>query len=220
MPTPRLETPNAPVRAVLSPHLDDAVLGAWSALRGPGEVRVVNICTAVPAAGVLSAWDERTGATDSAARMRERLLEDSAALARAGRRSVGLGFLEVQYRSGPPSAGELRDAIGAATQDAGEVWAPAGIGEHPDHVLVRDAALALARASGPPLRLYAELPYSAGPGGWPQRFASQLVELGDEEAERKLAALREYSTQFAALDRDGCLTDPRVNRREASWPQA
>ena len=83
---------------VLSPHLDDAVLSAWSVLRRPGEVTVVNLCTAIPPPGTLGAYDRVKGATDSAEFMRERLAEDAAALALAGREPLGLGLLEGQYR--------------------------------------------------------------------------------------------------------------------------
>src|SRR5436305_11968249 len=63
--------------AVLSPHLDDAVLSCWHALAAAADVTVINVAAAVPASGhPLPWWDRRTGATESAIRMRERLAED------------------------------------------------------------------------------------------------------------------------------------------------
>jgi LmbE family N-acetylglucosaminyl deacetylase len=173
--------------------------------------------------------------------MRERLAEDEVALARAGRTAVNLDFLDAHYRDGPLDraalAAALREAVGAAS----ELWAPAGIGAHRDHVAVRDAALAIARDGGPPVRLYAELPYVAR-RGWPAWvtgrrpapgldldawLASQLPPLtpvpGTRHAlsrssvRRKLRALREYRTQWHALAAEGTVTRRRVIRYEVSF---
>ncbi|MEA2374670.1 MAG: hypothetical protein QOD53_1133 [Thermoleophilaceae bacterium] len=233
--------PDAPA-AVLSPHLDDAVLSAWSVLRRPGEVRVINVCTAVPPPGPAPPWDRLTGARDAAERMRERLDEDREALAKAGRESVALGFLDAHYRDAPIDRDELTAALSAAVGAVSELWAPAGIGAHVDHVQVRDAALDLA-GGGPPIRLYAELPYAvrygwpswvtgearpdpvdydawwtaALPGGAPLPAAAHR--LPAEEMDRKLDALRTYRTQWTALDMAdiGLISRPVTLRHEVSF---
>jgi LmbE family N-acetylglucosaminyl deacetylase len=229
--------------AILSPHLDDAVLSAWSALRGAGDALVVNVCTALPAAGVLSLWDRLTGAADSRSRMTERLAEDRAALALAGCDATALGFPEQQYRDGPLDADALADAIAAAVRGTVQVWAPAAIGGHEDHVQVRDAALRHARDGGPPLRLYADLPYATR-FGWPgwvaggaddphliveewwARFLPSALRtrgsahgLPAGETRRKLDAIGAYRTQATALDGGplGVLRHPRVISHEVSW---
>ena len=85
--------------AILSPHLDDAVLSCWQLLDGPGDVTVVNVFTASPPAGTPAPWwDSATGAVDPVERMRERREEDARALALAGRVSLDLGLLDHQYR--------------------------------------------------------------------------------------------------------------------------
>jgi LmbE family N-acetylglucosaminyl deacetylase len=157
--------------AVLSPHLDDAVLSCWHALAPAGDVTVINVFAAVPAPGhPLSWWDRTTGATDSAIRMRERLAEDQRALALAGRQSVNLTFLDEQYRNARQPldrlAAELRHHLAPETT----LLAPAGIGGHPDHLLVRAAALTL-RDDGHAAALYAELPHAIR-HGWPQHINS------------------------------------------------
>jgi LmbE family N-acetylglucosaminyl deacetylase len=123
--------------------------------------------------------------------------------------------------------------------DAREVWAPAGIGGHPDHVQVRDVARELGRT----VRLYAELPYAVK-FGWPgwvtgepddpsldvevdwRRWlpadldAKPRVErLAPDEMERKLGAMRAYRTQFPALDRGsvGFLSRGAVLAFEVVW---
>lgn len=225
--------------AVLSPHLDDAVLSAWSALRAPARARVVNVCSGVPEPGTTARWDRLTGATDSHARMHERIAEDRAALAIAGVESLSLGFLDAHYRGEPIDREELDDAIASAVEGAAELWAPAGIGGHTDHVQVRDAALAL----GLPVRLYAELPYAVR-FGWPswvtgepegpylavdedwRRWLPSGLELepavhrlDEDEMALKLRAMRAYATQYPGLTRGSLdhLAHPLVLGFEVSW---
>src|SRR5919109_876181 len=65
---------------VLSPHLDDAVFSCWHIV-GEEKARVVTVFAGIPPAGTpLPRWDEMTGATDPATRVRERIAEDEAAL--------------------------------------------------------------------------------------------------------------------------------------------
>jgi LmbE family N-acetylglucosaminyl deacetylase len=229
--------------AVLSPHLDDAVLSAWSVLRRSGSVRVVNVCAAVPPPGPPARWDRLTGARDAAERMRERLAEDRAALARAGREAVYLDFVDHQYRPRPIEPAALSSALSDAVAGSTELWAPAGIGGHPDHVQVREAALALRADGGPAVRLYGELPYAVRWGwpewvsgrrsvegldvdGWLAGFLPEGTAAGERhvlsraDARRKLRALRDYSTQWAALDAlaPGGMRRRAVIRYEASYP--
>lgn len=155
---------------LLSPHLDDAVLDCWGELASEEPVRVVNLFAGVPPAGTaVPMWDRITGASDSAARMRERLAEDASALALAGREPLNLPLLDAQYlrQGGRPGPEELDRALatGLAGESFARVLAPAAIGGHPDHVLARRYARVLARA-GFAVALYAELPYCVA-HGWP-----------------------------------------------------
>lgn len=228
---------------VLSPHLDDAVLSAFSTLCSPRTVQVVNVCSGLPANGLLSPWDRLTGAAESRPRMFERRQEDRVALARVGREATSLGFPEAQYRDAPLDSAALRGALEQVLDRAAEVWAPAGIGGHADHVQVRDTALELARGGGPPLRLYADLPYAVKYGwpGWVRaedddphlvvdawwgRFLPadlELVaakhELSAADARRKLQALAAYRTQLPGLNGGPLqlLERPSIIRYEVSW---
>ncbi len=206
---------------LFSPHLDDAVLSAWSVLRRPGSLRVVNVFAGVPATDApLGHWDARSGAAGSATRVEERIAEDRAALARAGREPLNLGFLDDQYRAAPVPAAELLDALADAATGATELHVTAGIRGHVDHLAARGAALALARERGLPLFLYAEQPYATRHGwpGWVNGSAAnptaeaewdeavgelgatpEVERLAPAEVEAKLAALRTYRTQFDAL---------------------
>ncbi len=152
--------------SILSPHFDDAALSCWQLLAGPADVTVVNVFTAEPPAGTPPPWwDRATGATDPVKRMRERHREDAAALALMGRSSVELGLLDDQYRSAQLSVREVVERVTLEVAPQAIIHAPGAFDGHPDHVLVRDAALGLARA-GWAVVLYADLPHATA-RGWP-----------------------------------------------------
>lgn len=237
--------PSAPV-LLLSPHLDDAALACWSVLAGPGELSVVTVFAGTPAPGAATAWDAIVGARDAAALMRERIEEDRAALAMAGRASQNLGFTEFQYRRQrpEPSLRALDSAIRRVAGAASRLLAPMTLGTvHPDHRLVRRYALAV-HATGMPVSLYADVPY-ATVYGWPAwvtataarehldvdaywaaslagvsgRGDPRVVRLDEAAADAKLAALRRYRTQFPSLDRGpiGQIANPLVHPFEVFW---
>ncbi|HEX2413513.1 MAG TPA: hypothetical protein VHJ39_20280 [Solirubrobacteraceae bacterium] len=233
---------------LLSPHPDDAVLDCWSVLTGPGDVRVVNVFAGVPGAGRRGHFDRVAGAPDSGTHMARRLLEDRAALARAGRAPVNLRFAALAHRRGrpEPTFAQIDDGIRAHVGTVSTVYAPSGLGEtHPDHDLIRCYALALARQSVP-VRLYADVPYSTV-YGWPwwvtdteadphldveaywsasaggpacPRAAAKVVRLDGPAAAAKLAAMRSYRGEFSVLDRGpvGQLSNPAIHGFEVFWP--
>jgi LmbE family N-acetylglucosaminyl deacetylase len=224
---------------VLSPHLDDAVFSCWHVLASSQDVAAINVFAAVPPAGAnVPPWDRMTGAEDSSARMRARLEEDRAALAIAGRAAEQLDFLESQYRDGAPEG--LLAALEPRLPRGARMLAPAAIGGHSDHVLVRDAALALA-TEGRTVSLYADIPY-ATEFGWPawmtgrepdpfedidaywsqfvpEVYEPQPVELGEDQQRAKARAMRSYRSQFAMLEAQGQrrLTHPELLRFELVW---
>jgi len=232
---------------VLSPHLDDAVLSAWSVVGDAGAAEVVNVFAGVPEDGPPPRWDRLAGAESSRAHMEARLEEDRAALALAGRSAVYLPFLDRHYRSAAPDADQLAEAIDAAVAAASLVYAPAGIGGHEDHVVVRDIALDLGRRSGMPVRLYAELPYAIR-FGWPawvtgaagdaggaadldwdaylgsvplprSALTARVRRFDDAQTDAKLTAMKRYRTQFRLLNQSpfGVLEHPLVLPWEVAW---
>jgi LmbE family N-acetylglucosaminyl deacetylase len=178
--------------------------------------------------------------------MAERVAEDRRALAHLGIEPRNLGFLDAQYRDGTPlAAAELEAALEGFVAAAEAVHAPAGLGDHADHVAVREAALALAARSGAPVFLYAEQPYATR-FGWPSwvtgaestaeldpgvdwerdlanvsvgpdRLRPDAVRLPAEEAARKVHAMREYATQLPALDAVGGVSLLEVSGWEVRW---
>ncbi len=241
--------PQAPA-LVLSPHWDDAVFDCWTLLASGDEVKVVNVFAGAPEPGSVTLWDSITGALDSSERARERLAEDALALALAKREPLNLPFLDAQYRQAPgPTLAQLDRALTGPVASASRAYVPAGLGSHPDHLLARRYGRMLARA-GIPVALYAELPYCVM-HGWPhwvdgregdphrnvdaywQSFLAavpEMPQLRSAHVERldaaaaaaKLAAMRCYRTQFAALDAGAreLLSDPAIHGFEVRWELA
>lgn len=241
--------PHAP-ELVLSPHWDDAVLDCWSLLASDHELTVVNVFAGAPAPGRLTLWDAVTGAVDSAQRAAERAAEDAVALARAGRKPLNLPFLDAQYRTPPgPTLDRLDRALSTEVDSASRVYVPAGLGSHPDHLLVRRYGRMLWR-TGMPVTLYADLPYCVQ-HGWPhwvegrepepnrnidafwQSYLDDVPEmpplrsahverLDEPTAAAKLEAMACYRTQFPALDGGAkrLLSDPAIHGFEVRWELA
>src|SRR3954452_23217547 len=121
----------------LGPHLDDAVWACFSVLI---ELRPVaaTALAGVPPEGVHGWWDERCGIEDSAAHVRSRLAEDSGVLESLRCRPLPLPLLDGQYRAAPLAPEQVVEALRRELPAVSRVYACCGIGEHPDHELVRD----------------------------------------------------------------------------------
>jgi LmbE family N-acetylglucosaminyl deacetylase len=234
------------VTVVLSPHLDDAVLSAFARL-GPGTA-VVNVFDGIPPEGTLTLWDRLCGASSSAEQARARLAEDEAVLSSLGVERVSLRYLDALNRDGSPANLPMAISLALERGDA-EVLAPLAGGPrpHPDHALVRDAALLLyERGEIGRLTLYADFPYCVKTGrAWPRAMGGDgpdprwlgralrgarylgawldpvVAVLSPAERDAKLAAMRGYRTQFDALDHRlrvrGLVSDPALYGREVLW---
>ena len=214
-----------PGRLVVSPHFDDAVLSCGGALLAdPMPTVVLTVCGGAPEPTTpASSWDWRCGFADGHLAAVRRQDEDRRACAAAGAQPVHLPFLDHPY-SGPKDVDEVAALLADHLATADEVWAPAGIGQHEDHLATRDATLVAARRLGiTHLRLYADSPY-AGATGWSTpdeertptlRWADALTTLPDDvhldeptfrslspvEAAAKIALVREHASQMAGLGR-------------------
>ena len=212
--------------AVVSPHLDDAVLSCWSIVTGDADVTVATVFTGAPGdPNLVTDWDRDTG-LKSQERMAARIEENRAALAIAGRIPTDLGFLESQYGARSFDSGVMAECLRAAEL----VYLPAGIAVpggrvHGDHVFVRDACLELR----PDARLYADQPYclfSGGlglPAGFRDRYSNaEDILLTPLQRDRKAEAIAAYAGEVRKLNRASGirLTDPDVLVRETFWHRA
>jgi LmbE family N-acetylglucosaminyl deacetylase len=177
-------------RIVVSPHLDDAVLSCGGQL-GP-ETTAVTVFAGTPPPGTsLPRWDRLTGASDPLGQVLLRRSEDAEALDLLGATYRHLDFLDGQYRDGGVDARELAAALrDEVTSDVDEVWIPAAIGDHPDHVIAREAGLIVGWQLQISVTMYADLPYAMA-WGWPPfaetETASHQIRRREEELAHRLA---------------------------------
>lgn len=206
-PAARLALPELSLKGpllVLSPHLDDAAFSCSALLERGQSAEILTVFDGEPEPPRAGEWDLKTGFTDSARSMAVRREENRAAFGDTPHILAGLGLLDLQYSGHDRPASDRRrieDAIGEwiGRTRRGMIAAPAGAGrrrgrlrtrledrfgeyggplQHPDHLLVRDAALAVAgRSSTIDLLLYEELPYFTGGTAEPELdFALRSVE--------------------------------------------
>jgi len=219
------------VIAILSPHLDDAVLSCWHVLAGPDRVVVVNVFAGIPPAGAPGGWwDRLSGDVDGPSVMEARRAEDRAALGLAGREPVNLDFLDRQYRPDDEPPPALADALRERLPAGVVVLAPGAViptpdrrvkepaEPHPDHLAVREAALAL-RADAFEVELYADLPHASAGGRLVVPDGAEVHDLVDGALAAKLRAVHRYASQLDALGRafGGRLDDSALLGREARW---
>ena len=220
--------------AVVSPHFDDAVLGATHLIAGHRGTTVITVFGGKPPTypDPPSEWDSAGGfhaGDDVVARRRE---EDRAATAALGATSSWLDFPDHQYlepgaRPRPSDvAPVLAEALAALAPSA--VFVPMGLA-NPDHDVTHDAALAV-RASleggpgAPSWFCYEDHGYKHLPGLLAWRVA-KLLRAGvwptpavvpvEVDMAAKRAAIALYASQVAPLERDHVLRE----RLDANVPE-
>jgi LmbE family N-acetylglucosaminyl deacetylase len=201
---------------VVSTHLDDAVLSLgglmWTRRReGARQVVVTVFAGEPPTPSPPSTWDRSCGFRDGAAAAAARRREDVAALGLLGVEHLHLPHPDRPYRTGLDAAlvgGQLLDV----TDDDTDVYVPAAIGAHPDHVLVRDAVMgAMAGAGERRMWAYADLPYASLADGWmatpprppalpfPSAGVPVPLQLDTESWQQKVRAVLCYASQLSTL---------------------
>jgi LmbE family N-acetylglucosaminyl deacetylase len=218
---------------VISPHLDDAVLGCGQLLAAhPGSI-VVTVFTGLPPEPErLTEWDAGCGFASAREAMQARRNEDRAALALLRGTPVWLDFCDAQYDRTPPVSAVRNALIEQLTRHPPDrVLYPLGL-FHSDHFLVHEASReALAALPGLPAVAYEDALYRSRRGLLQQRLMALAAEglvatparLDGERgsAGLKLDAVKAYRSQLQGLGRGGVddATQPErfwtLNREEA-----
>ncbi|HMG27490.1 MAG TPA: PIG-L family deacetylase [Acidimicrobiia bacterium] len=202
---------------VLSPHLDDAVLGCGRFLAAHPGAMVLTVFAGAPHRypDPMTWWDQLAGFGPDDDPLDARRKEDAKALAELGAEPVRLDFVEHQYLSRDDRArpativDELEAAIRRA--DPTMVVAPFGLA-NPDHDCTHEAALLVReRLPEPAWFCYEDTGYKHVPGLLAWRVA-RLFRSGvwptpavmpvDADPAAKDAALLHYSSQLRALEAD------------------
>ena len=217
--------------AVVSPHFDDAVLGAAHLLATYPGSTVITVLAGWPPAypAEPSDWDAAGGFRPGDDVVAVRREEDRAATAALGAVPVWLEFPDHQYlaKADRPRPPDVAPALARALEDcaATAVFLPMGLG-NPDHVLTHEAGL-LVRGDGGGDRAwfcYEDHGYKHIPGLLAWRVAT-LMKAGrwptpavvpiETDMAAKRAAIARYVSQIAPLEREHVLTE----RLDANVPE-
>jgi len=222
-------------RAVVAPHLDDAVLSAWHQIEQAGS-QTLTLFAGIPNDPSPSWWDKATGQANAQTTMHLRRAENAAALAVTSTVVTNLHFLDRPYVQGARDIQAMADAVELNVLRHAQLIVAAGIGtllrRHPDHITTRMTGLAL-RQRGRAVSFYADIPYTLPIhrfAEWPRRLpveklkrlfnadiSVEIVELNKAQQTRKQAAVKAFATQFRLVNMLalGALQKPAAYRWEA-----
>lgn len=204
---------------VLSPHLDDAVLGAAHLMATYPRATVVTVFAGGPAEypDPMTWWDGLSGFGPGDDPLLARRAEDVSALGEVDADPVHLDFVEHQYFEGDRDESQfvpIVDAVERAVRDARatSVFAPFGIA-NPDHAYVNDVALAVRARVGDDIGwfCYEDTGYKLVPGLLAWRISKLFLEAlwptpvavaTTRDEPRKERAMRCYASQIKSLGAD------------------
>lgn len=202
---------------VVSPHLDDAVLGAGQLMAAHPGATVVTVFAGEPPEypDPMTRWDALAGFSPGDDVLAARREEDGKALAELGATPVWLDHVEHQYlpRDEWVQPGAIVASLEAALRAANPtaVLIPFGLA-NPDHDVTHQAArIVRERFPEPSWFCYEDHGYKHIPGllAWrvSQLFRARLwptpaAPTVDRGIDRKLAAMSHYTSQLLALESD------------------
>jgi LmbE family N-acetylglucosaminyl deacetylase len=206
---------------VVSPHFDDAAMGAGHLLGSYPNTTVITVLAGRPPAypEVPSDWDTLGGFVAGDDVVAARRTEDLAAMAVLESDHRWLEYADHQYLepADRPTPEEVAPVLGATIAELGAtaVFLPMGLG-NPDHVMVHDAGL-LVRQSQPDRAwfCYEDHGYKHIPGllAWrvakllrSRPWATPAIVPHTPDEERKRKAIWCYTSQIPPLERDHALT--------------
>jgi len=205
--------------AIISPHLDDAVLSCWHRLEQP-DTQVVTVFTGIPTQRKPSAWDTATGFRTPEETMNARIKENLVALRSTPSVAVNLEYIDHAYRDSPLDINRITEDVLHAAHDDAVFIAAAGVTQylrkpHPDHEATRAVGKRLMEL-GRTVLFYADVPYILPRFrhvGWHERLpiegikkklgldvVSEPYELSEVQQARKWQAVHTYSSQFSLLN--------------------
>lgn len=144
---------------LLSPHYDDAVLGAGQFMAGRPDVEVVTIFNWRSSdANVQTTYDAKCGFSTADEAVHARKAENEAALALLKATSIDVNVPDAQYGA-PRNQDEfvLNRILGLIDKDYEFILAPIGLG-HPDHIQTSSVAILLQNKLNIPLYMWEDIP--------------------------------------------------------------
>lgn len=227
-----LPTPGELDRVViLSPHLDDAVLGCGRFMASHPGVTVVTVYAGAPDRypEPMTHWDSIAGFDPGDDVLAARKREDTLALGELGATARWLDFVEHQYleRSSWIGASDTCDQLETELRalDPTAIFVPFGLA-NPDHVATYESAMLVRdRYPGPSWFAYEDFGYKHIPGLLAWRVSTSfrrgvwptpVALTGDPSDVRKRRALDRYGSQRRALEAEWQL-EPKLVAPEQVW---
>lgn len=179
-------------KIIVSPHLDDACLSAFSILGSRS--LVITVFAGIPKKIHEGRWDALCGFKNSNEAMTARIRENELASKYIGFKAINLPFTDWQYKE-RNNKNAIREKIKNIISDyhAAKVFCPlsfGGIIEHPDHITTTTIVGSLSRELDKELTFYADLPYQA---------ERNLKWIGVKRKGMKKEACNIYATQMDNL---------------------
>jgi LmbE family N-acetylglucosaminyl deacetylase len=216
---------------IVSPHLDDAVLGCGRLMAAHPGAAVVTVYAGAPVSypDPMTHWDTLAGFVTGDDVLAVRREEDADALARLDATPYWLDFVEHQYLPradwvGPEETVDRLEQV-LRDLDPSAVVLPFGLA-NPDHAATHDAGLLVRERFPEPAWLcYEDSGYKHIPGllAWRvsqlfrrRLWPTPLAVAVDEQEARKRAALDCYRSQLLALEADWQL-GPKLVAPEQLW---
>lgn len=193
--------------AVVSPHLDDAVLSLGASIaratRAGAAVSIVTVLAGhEDSEEEAGKWDSGAGFPSAGAAAAARAREDDDACSIVGATPIRLPYWDRQYERGG-SSDTIFQAVAEATADADAVLLPGFPLKHEDHVWVTKLVLDRGLANGR-IGFYTEQPYAAWGDEAPRTLVGPerpwfTLEGAPTDQFLKLRACRAYTTQVPLL---------------------
>jgi len=211
---------------VVSPHFDDAVLGAAHLMGSHPGCTVVTVMGGRPEVypDPPGEWDAEGGFRSGDDVVAARREEDRAALETLGAHSTWLDFVDGQYEAAErrPRPADVAPALGRAVREAAPtaVFLPMGLA-HPDHALTHAAGLRVRESLGagadtPRWFLYEDGGYVHLPGQLAWRVSTLFrrglwptpsIVPARVDMDAKRAAIACYASQVPPLEREHLLSE-------------
>ena len=196
---------------ILSPHFDDAVLSLGGLIAKKKEkIIVATFFTNKPKNKITTYWDTISGFHNSDEAINNRIVENYNALMPFNVEIINFGFLDNEYRENKNDI-ELKEKITLDIEKIIDnlpnknitIYGPSYFGEtitHPDHKLLHDAFIEVARNRNLDTRLdfylYEDFPYI-------ERFRKEygnIIPLLENEIQAKIHSIGQYTSQVKAFE--------------------
>jgi len=220
---------------IISPHFDDAILSAWS-IANNDNVFILTICGGVPEKHTkIASSDKNCGFNSAADAAICRKAEDLALCKHIKSKYIHLNEFDYPYAPNK-NIWNIENEISKYITSNDIVYAPLGIGKHPDHILSRNIIINMFKKIKFLLIFYADYPYASEVqnsqvgSNWgdiineiiDQKIILHMdkkITLRDSELNKKIKCVCYYKSQIEMLKRNypKLLDVPGILNTEYYW---